>query len=92
MENWCRLGCSKFFRGLIASRQPDEIIKLVERYNKDYDKTEANYIDVVIRSEGSFSYQDIMTMPVNSIRLLIERMNNRIEEINKQNKRASGRV
>tara|TARA_B100001057_G_scaffold107451_1_gene105031 strand:- start:251 stop:484 length:234 start_codon:yes stop_codon:yes gene_type:complete len=77
---------------LIASRQPDEIIKLVERYNKDHDKTEANYIDVVIRSEGSFSYQDIMTMPVNSIRLLIERMNNRIEEINKQNKRASGRV
>jgi uncharacterized protein YqkB len=91
MENWCRLGCSKFFRGLIASRRPEEIIELVERYKKDHDKTESNYIDIVIRSEGSFSYQDIMTMPVNSISLLVERMNNRIEELNKQNKQASGR-
>ena len=91
MENWCRLGCSKFFRGLIASRQPEEIIKLVERYNKDHDKTESNYIDIVIRSEGSFSYQDIMPMPVNSIKLLVERMNNRIDELNKQAKQASGR-
>jgi uncharacterized protein YqkB len=91
MENWCRLGCSKFFRGLIASRRPEEIIELVERYKKDHDKTESNYIDIVIRSEGSFSYQDIMTMPVNSISLLVERMNNRIEEINKQSKQASGR-
>ena len=91
MEIWCRLGCSKFFRGLIASRRPEEIIELVERYKKDHDKTESNYIDIVIRSEGSFSYQDIMTMPVNSISLLVERMNNRIEELNKQNKQASGR-
>jgi uncharacterized protein YqkB len=91
MENWCRLGCSKFFRGLIASRQPEEIIKIVERYNKDHEKTESNYIDIVIRSEGSFSYQDIMTMPVNSIALLVERMNSRIEELNKQSKQASGR-
>jgi uncharacterized protein YqkB len=91
MENWCRLGCSKFFRGLIASRQPEEIIKIVERYNKDHEKTESNYIDIVIRSEGSFSYQDIMTMPVNSIALLVERMNSRIEDLNKQSKQASGR-
>ena len=91
MENWCGLGCSKFFRGLIASRQPEEIIKIVERYNKDHEKTESNYIDIVIRSEGSFSYQDIMTMPVNSIALLVERMNSRIEELNKQSKQASGR-
>ena len=91
MENLCRLGCSKFFRGLIASRQPEEIIKIVERYNKDHDKTESNSIDIVIRSEGSFSYHDIMTMPVNSIKLLVERMNNRIEELNKQAKQASGR-
>jgi len=91
MENWCGLGYCKFFRGLIASRQPEEIIKIVERYNKDHDKTESNYIDIVIRSEGSFSYQDIMTMPVNSIKLLVDRMNNRIEELNKQTKQASGR-
>ena len=91
MENWCGLGYCKFFRGLIASREPEEIIKLVERYKKDHDKTESNYIDIVIRSEGSFSYQDIMTMPVNSIALLVERMNSRIEDLNKQSKQASGR-
>jgi len=40
----------------------------------------------VIRSEGSINYQDIMTMPVDSIRLLIERMNKRVEEINNMRK------
>ena len=71
---------------MIASRQPEQIVKIVEQYNKEMAKLESNYIDIVIRSEASFSYQDIMTMPVNSIQLLVERMNNRVEEINKSRK------
>ena len=88
MENWRRFRCRKFFRGLIASRQPEEIIKLVEQYNKDLKKTEGSYLDIVIRSEGAFSYKDIMEMPVNSIEMLVDRMNNRVDEINKANKSA----
>ena len=86
MENWCRFRYCKFFRGLIASRQPEAIVTLIESYNKNLKDTEGSYIDIVIRSEGAFSYQDIMTMPVDSIRLLIERMNSRVEEINKSRK------
>jgi hypothetical protein len=68
---------------LIASRRPEEIAELVERYNKIQKDLEGNYLDIVIRSEGAISYQDVMQMPVDSIKLLIERMNNRVEEINK---------
>lgn len=68
---------------MIASRRPEEIAELVERYNKIQKDLEGNYLDIVIRSEGAISYQDVMQMPVDSIKLLIERMNNRVEEINK---------
>lgn len=68
---------------MIASRRPEEIAELVERYNKIQKDLESNYLDIVIRSEGAISYQDVMQMPVDSIKLLIERMNNRVEEINK---------
>lgn len=71
---------------MISSRQPEEIITLIESYNKNLKATEGSYLDIVIRSEGAISYQDIMTMPVDSIKLLIERMNNRVEEINKSRK------
>ena len=86
MENWRRFRYRKFFRGLIASRQPEEIVKLVEKYNKDLKNAESSYLDLVIRSEGSVSFQDIMQMPVDSIALLVDRMNNRVEEINKARK------
>ena len=86
MENWYRFRHCKFFRGLIASRQPEDIVTLIESYHKSLKATEGSYLDIVIRSEGAFSYQDIMTMPVDSIKLLIERMNNRVEEIGKARK------
>ena len=86
MGNRCGLRYCKFFRGLIASRRPEEIINIVERYEKELKNTESNYLDIVIRSEGAISYQDIMTMPVDSIKLLIDRMNNRVEEIGKARK------
>ena len=71
---------------MISSRQPEAIVTLIESYNKNLKATEGSYLDIVIRSEGAFSYQDIMTMPVDSIRLLIERTNSRVEEINKSRK------
>ena len=61
-------------------------LNIVEKYNKDLKETEGSYLDVVIRSEGAVSYQDIMTMPIDSIRLMVERMNARFEEINKSRK------
>ena len=76
---------------MIASRQPEDIVKLVEQYNKDLETTEGSYLDVVIRSEGAVSYKDILQMPVSSIKLLIERMNSRVEEINKARKSNSNR-
>jgi len=90
LENWYWLRYCKFFRGLIASRQPEQIIELVNKYNKDLKETEGRYLDIVIRTDGAFSYQDIMTMPVDSIRLLVERMNDRVEEMNAARK-PSGR-
>lgn len=71
---------------MISSRQPEEVLSIVEKFNKDLRDTEGNYLDIVIRSEGAISYQDIMQMPIDSIKLLIERMNNRVEEINKSRK------
>ena len=71
---------------MISSRQPEEVLSIVEKFNKDLRDTEGNYLDIVIRSEGAISYQDIMQMPVDSIKLLIERMNSRVEEINKARK------
>jgi|TARA_B110000444_G_scaffold107383_1_gene101508 hypothetical protein len=86
LENWYRFRHCKFFRGLIASRRPEDIVTLIESYHKALKTTEGSYLDIVIRSEGAISYQDIMTMPVDSIKLLIERMNNRVEEIGKARK------
>ena len=71
---------------MISSRQPEEVLSIVEKFNKDLRDTEGNYLDIVIRSEGAISYQDILQMPIDSIKLLIERMNNRVEEINKARK------
>ena len=71
---------------MISSRQPEEVLSIVEKFNKDLRDTEGNYLDIVIRSEGAISYQDIMQMPIDIIKLLIERMNNRVEEINKARK------
>ena len=82
MENYGRSGYCKFFRGLIASRQPQEILDIVERYNKDAKKTESDYLDIVLHSNGAVSYQDVMTMPIDSVMLLVERMNHMAEERN----------
>lgn len=65
---------------MIATSQPVEVQKIVERYEKDLSQTESNLLDLMIYSGGSFSYQDLMAMPLPAIRLLIERINKRTED------------
>lgn len=84
MENHSGLRYRKFFRGLIASHRPEEIIKIVERYQRDLRNTESNYMDLIIKSQGLLSYQEIMEMPIDSILLFVERLNQSIEEKNHQ--------
>jgi lipid II:glycine glycyltransferase (peptidoglycan interpeptide bridge formation enzyme) len=76
---------------LIASRQPEEITKLVEDYNKDLEKTEASYLDIIIKSGGLLSYKDVMTMPVGSLTKFVERYNAHTEEQNQQMKAAQSK-
>ncbi len=76
---------------MIASRQPEEITKLVEDYNKDLEKTEASYLDIIIKSGGLLSYKDVMTMPVGSLTKFVERYNAHTEEQNQQMKAAQSK-
>jgi len=76
---------------LIASRQPEEISKLVEEYNKNLEKTEASYLDIIIKSGGLLSYKDVMTMPVGSLTKFVERFNAHTEEQNQQMKAAQAK-
>lgn len=92
MENKCRFGYGKFFRGLIAVRQPEEIIKLVEKYKASLEAQESNYFDIVIRSDGLVSYEELLRMPVDSIALFVSRLNNYREEMDTARKQKMGRM
>ena len=70
----------KFFRRLIANSQPKDIDAIVERYTKDLEATESNYLDIVIHSNGALSYEDVMRMPVSSLRLYVQRINHLNEQ------------
>lgn len=43
-------------------------------------KAESDYMDIIIKSGGLVNYQELMMMPVNSIVLLVERLNAANEE------------
>jgi len=79
MENRYRIGYRKFFRRLIATSQPHETEQIVERYNKGLEDAEATYMDIMLYSGGAISYQDLMTMPLPSVTILIKQMNARTE-------------
>lgn len=51
--------------------------------NAERENYESTLLDIVLNTEGAISYQDIITMPVDSIQLLIKRLNNKREEQNK---------
>ena len=91
MENTSGARCGKFFRGLIATSQPSQIQDIVDRYNRDAESTEETYMDLLLASGGSLSYQDIMMMPVDSVALLIKRINKRTEDAEMARKQARGR-
>lgn len=91
MENKHRHRSCKFFRGLIASRQPAQIDEIVERYNKDLKGTEASYFDLVIKSGGLVSYEEILNLPIDSLSLFVERLNKNTEEKN-QAQKGQGRM
>lgn len=76
---------------MIASRQPSEIYEIVERYNNDLKATESSYFDLVIKSGGLVSYNEIMTMPVDALALFVERLNKNKEESNAAAKAAKTR-
>lgn len=86
-----RFGYCKFFRGLIASRQPEEIVKLVESYNTQLKAQEASYIDLMIKSGGLLTYKDIMEMPVDALSMFVERYNTHTEDQNQQLKAAQAK-
>lgn len=65
---------------MIATSQPSDIEKAVQGYNAEAQSLEEAYMDLILASGGAFNYQDIMTMPIDSIALLIQRLNKRSEE------------
>lgn len=86
MANYSRFRYCKFFRGLIASRQPHEIIDIVNRYERDLKNTEGSYMDIIIKSDGILTYKEVMEMPIPSLMLFVERLNKITEERNQSMK------
>ena len=60
---------------MIASRQPNEVQEILERYEKDLKQTEAGYLDLIIKSGGLLTYDEIMGMPIDSLAMFVERLN-----------------
>lgn len=60
---------------MIASRQPSEVQEILERYEKDLKQTEAGYLDLIIKSGGLLTYDEIMGMPIDSLAMFVERLN-----------------
>lgn len=81
MANRSRARYYKFFRRLIATSQPEQIPDILKKYTDQHKQLEENYLDIVINSDGAFSYQDIVQMPLPSIVLLVERLNKRAERM-----------
>lgn len=60
---------------MIASRQPSEVQEILQRYEKDLKQTEAGYLDLIIKSGGLLTYDEIMGMPIDSLAMFVERLN-----------------
>ena len=76
---------------MIATSQPHEIEDIVKRYENDLENTETNYIDLILNSGGAISYQDVMTMPVPTLGLMIKRINENTEKRVQAMKKAQAR-
>jgi len=91
MVNKYRSGRCKFFRGLIATSQPEALESLLERYEKQVESLETSYIDIVLNSGGAMNYQDVLSMPVPAITLFVQRLNAIREDQNQKAQAASNR-
>ncbi len=60
---------------MIASRRPEEIYEILQRYEKDLKQTEASYLDLIIKSGGLLTYDEIMGMPIDSLSMFVDRLN-----------------
>jgi len=79
MENRSRARCHKFFRRLIATSQPEQIPEIMKTYSDQHKALEENYLDIVVNSGGSVSYQDIVQMELPLIHMLVVSLNKRAE-------------
>lgn len=76
---------------MISTSRPEQIEKLVEKYEADLTATEENYINVVINSGGSLDYQSVMSMPVPAVKMYVKKLNEIREAQNEQIRKASNR-
>jgi hypothetical protein len=90
MANRRRIRFGKFFRRLISSSRPQDIGKVIERYERELESIEDNYMELILSSGGALNYQALMTMPVPALQRMIKKYNEKQEAI-KQNLEKSRR-
>lgn len=73
---------------MIATSQPQDIIKEVERLDKTREGIEASLCDLILVSGGATTWTELMSMPLPSIQILTDRLNKRTEEQNQARQRA----
>lgn len=72
---------------MIATSQPQEVIKIIERYKAQHDAVEQGYLDLVLLSGSSVTYQDVMLMPVDTITRMVNLINKRAEDAKAQSRK-----
>lgn len=72
---------------MIATSQPQDVIKIIERYKAQHDAAEQGYLDLVLLSGSSVTYQDVMLMPVDTITRMVNLINKRAEDAKAQSRK-----
>lgn len=88
LQNQYRVRYCGFFRRLIATSQPKDVLEVVERYDKEREGIEASLMDLILVSGGVTTWTELMTMPLPSIKIMTERLNKRTEEQNQARQKA----
>lgn len=73
---------------MIATSQPQDIVKAVERYDMEREGIEASLMDLILVSGGVTTWSELMIMPLPSIKIMTERLNKRTEEQNQARQKA----
>lgn len=80
----------KFFRRQIASADASQLDAIIERYQNDLERAEDSYTDILLHTNGSISYTELMGMPIPAIKRYVDRLNHlteQREESRKKNRR-----